>query len=527
MKRTISLHAFMTDKALAGRYFAKGSFKPWRTMAKILDGALLDADELALFRQCTGRSAPPVEPITEFYGVKSRREGYTAFFGGLVPLHRACFVDYTPYLAPGERATIALVFPDRKQARVAMRYISGLLHALPMLERLIEREAVDSIDFATRVTIEVHTASFRSVRGYTMAMLVADELAFWRTDDSANPDSEIIDAVRPAMATIPGALIAGISSPYARRGVLWEAYRDHFGRDDSGPLVWQAPAKTMNPTLPQKIIDEAYARDPVSAAAEYGAQFRSDVAAFLDADWIERATVAGRAELPPQAYVSYRAFADPSGGSRDAFTLGIAHEEADGALILDVIRAVRPPFDPSAVVAEFAALLKTYGCHNVVGDRYAGQWVVEAFSKEGIGYMHSERSKSEIYLEALPLFAQGRVQLPDHRVLIVELLQLERQTARGGRDSVDHPRGGHDDHGNAVCGALVLLAKGNGLDAGQIEIIAAINAGIPATSSLVGTPGSIIGANSDLSRLLDQQHAANAALRGEGDRPVDWMNELL
>ena len=148
----ISLHEFMTDKALAGRYFAKDSFAPWRTMAKILDGAPLNADELALFRQCTGRRAPPTEPITEFYGVKSRREGYTAFFGGVVPLHRACFIDYAPYLAPGERATIALVFPDRKQARVAMRYISGLLHAIPMLERLIEREAVDSIDFTTRVT---------------------------------------------------------------------------------------------------------------------------------------------------------------------------------------------------------------------------------------------------------------------------------------------------------------------------------------------------------------------------------------
>ena len=98
------------------------------------------------------------------------------------------------------------------------------------------------------------------------------------------------------------------------------------------------------------------------------------MAAFLDADWVERATVAGRAELPPQAYVSYRAFADPSGGSRDAFTLGIAHEEPDGTLILDVIRAVRPPFDPSAVVEEYAALLKTYGCYQVIGDRYAGQW---------------------------------------------------------------------------------------------------------------------------------------------------------
>ena len=192
-----------------------------------------------------------------------------------------------------------------------------------------------------------------------------------------------------------------------------------------------------------------------------------------------------------------------------------------------MIRAVRPPFDPSAVVAEFAVLLKSYGCHNVVGDRYAGQWVVEAFGKEGISYQHSERSKSEIYLEALPLFAQGRVQLPDHRVLIVELLQLERQTARGGRDSVDHPRGGHDDHGNAACGALALLAKGNGLSLDELETITAINAATPTTASLIGAPGTIFGTGSDLSRLIESQRAAIGGIRGEGDAPVDWMNEFL
>ena len=30
------------------------------------------------------------------------------------------------------------------------------------------------------------------------------------------------------------------------------------------------------------------------------------------------------------------------------------------------------------------------------------------------------------------------------------------RTARGGKDSVDHPPNGHDDLANAACGALVL-----------------------------------------------------------------------
>jgi hypothetical protein len=35
---------------------------------------------------------------------------------------------------------------------------------------------------------------------------------------------------------------------------------------------------------------------------------------------------------------------------------------------------------------------------------------------------------------------------------------LERRTARGGKDSIDHSPGQHDDVANAVAGALVLAA---------------------------------------------------------------------
>ena len=37
-------------------------------------------------------------------------------------------------------------------------------------------------------------------------------------------------------------------------------------------------------------------------------------------------------------------------------------------------------------------------------------------------------------------------------------MQLERRTARSGKDSVDHPPGGRDDLANVCCGALTLLA---------------------------------------------------------------------
>lgn len=273
-----------------------------------------------------------------------------------------------------------------------------------------------------------------------------------------NPDVEVVGALRPAMATIPNALLIGIGSPYRRSGVMYDAWKRHFGKNDSSTLVVQASSQQLNPTIPQSIIDRAMETDPIAAQAEWFATFRSDLAAFLDLDLIERAIEPECRERAPRPSLQYHAFCDPSGGAHDSFTLAIAHAEGN-RMMLDLCRGVKPPFDPSAVVQEYAAVLKSYRCYSVVGDRYSGQWVVEAFSKEGIDYRHSELSKSEIYLESLPLFAQGVVDLLDSKLLLLELQSLERRTGRAGRDSVDHPPGGRDDLSNSCCGALVHVAQ--------------------------------------------------------------------
>lgn len=461
----------------------RATWRAWLVFLRALFALPMSSEERELFTRCTGRSTPPTAPATEAWLVVGRRGG-KSFIVALVAVFLACFRDYSKHLAPGERGTVMITASDRKQARVIFRYVRALLEGVPMLARLIERTDSESIDLTNSISIEIHTANFRAVRGYTVVAALNDEIAIWYIDDSANPDSEVLTAQRPAMATIPGALLLCIGSPYARRGCMWEAYRDHYGKDGDPVLVWQADTLAMNPTVPQRIIDDAYARDPASAAAEYGAQFRTDVAAFLNEDWLTAAIMEGRYELPPQTGTTYHAFADPSGGGSDAFTLGIAHREKD-ATALDVCRGRRPPFSPEAVVIEFAALLKSYGLHVITGDRYAGQWVVEAFNKHGITYRHAEKSKSEIYLEAEPLFAQGAARLLDNRQLLTELRQLERRTARSGKDSVDHPPRGHDDLANAACGALWLASQSARCEmpAGFNEALAGMNKDFFATSS--------------------------------------------
>ena len=107
---------------------------------------------------------------------------------------------------------------------------------------------------------------------------------------------------------------------------------------------------------------------------------------------------------------------------------------------------------------EYAALCRQYRIRSVTGDNYARDWVAGAWRKLGFEYIRSSRQKGAIYLESLPVFTRGLARLPNHARLIRELRLLERRTHRSGKDTVEHPRNGHDDHANVVCGVLSLLA---------------------------------------------------------------------
>jgi hypothetical protein len=369
----------------------------------------------------------------------------------LTAVFLGCFFNYRKYLQAGERGTIMIIACDRRQARTTFRYIQALLRAVPMLEKLIERETAEAFDLRTGVTIEVAVASFRSVRGYTVLAALCDELAFWRSDDSANPDAEIIAAIRPAMATIPNAMLLCASSPYAQRGALFDAFKRHYGKADDAVLVWKAPTRVMNPTVPQRVIDEAMERDPARYTAEYLAEFRADVETFVAREVVEACVVAGRYELPRLDGIRYFGFTDPSGGSSDSMTLAVAHLQGD-RVVLDLVRERRPPFSPDAVVKEFAATLSSYGVSMVVGDRYAAEWPRERFKVHGVEYRVADKTKSDLYLNLLPVLNSGRIELLDHSRLVGQLCSLERRTSRGGKDSIDHPPGSFDDIANSVAG---------------------------------------------------------------------------
>jgi hypothetical protein len=454
----------MNDPTLFAAWFKdRETWAAWRAFLTTLFALPMSAEQMATYSECTGRTEAPRERFFEAWLVCGRRAG-KSFILALVAVFLATFFNWQPCLSPGENGFIIIIAADRKQAQTIFRYLKALLLEVPMLATLVAQVTAESIELTNGVVVEVATCSYRTVRGRTIIGALCDEVAFWPSEYSASPDYEVLDALRPGMATVPGAMLLCASSPYARRGALWDAYSRFYGKVDSPALVWKAPTLTMNPTVPQRVINEAYERDPANAAAEYGAEFRDDIAQFLTRDALDAVISPSVYERSRVQGVKYAAFVDPSGGVSDSMTLAIGHsqlsaDKTKSIAVLDAVREIRAPFSPENAVKEFAALLKSYGIRTIRGDRYSAEWSAEAFRKAKIEYRAADLSKSEIYRDFLPRLNSGEIDLLDHQRLLTQLLSLERRTSRGGKDSIDHPPGAHDDIANAVAGALVFLTS--------------------------------------------------------------------
>lgn len=459
----ISILDAMKDENLFGASFPDpNSWAAWCVFLAALFGLLMSDDQLRLFKECTGRQKPPADGTNEAWLVCGRRGG-KSFILALIAVFLACLKDWRGFLGPGEKATVMVIAGDRRQALVIMRFVMGLLEQSPMLKQLIESQTLESVTLRNRVVIEVHTASFKSTRGYTIVAALLDELAFWPQDDAAQPDEEVIAAIKPGMSTVPGAMLLCASSPHARRGALWTAYRKCYGKEDSPVLVWQAATRTMNPSVPQGWIDAEIERDPDKNKAEYLAQFRSDVETFVNREVVEACISAGIRERLPQPNTQYFAFVDLSGGSVDSAALAIAHNDTSRqTVVIDCIRERKAPHSPEVVVEEFSKIIKAYGVHRVVGDRYAAEWPVEQFMRFQIKYEQSAKRKSDLYTAMLPLINSCRLELLDNERQINQLCSLERSTGRGRADIIDHPPNGHDDLINAIAGVAVSAVNPHG-----------------------------------------------------------------
>jgi len=446
----------LRDRNLLGAALGDAStWSVWLAILKAAHGRPLNERERELFAEVAGGREPPTRKVRELICVASRRSG-KGRIGAALAVHSALLTDHSAVLAPGEVGVVACVSPTRAQAAILLDYCRGYLEASPLLRGEVRDVTADEIRLKNGNVICTLASDYRSLRGRTLLLAIMDEASFLRDELSSTPDVECARALLPGLATTNG-MLAILSSPYRKLGLLYQRHRDHFGQDGGDVLVIQAPSRLLNLTLSEGVIASAQAADAFAANSEWLGEFRADISGYLDDVTIEAAIDYGRPlELPPRAGCRYSAFVDASGGRGDAYTIAIAHKEG-GRVIADVVRGRVAPFNPQDVTAEFAELAKQYRCTKIVGDNYSADWVTVAWRTCGLVYERSDRVKSQIYLEALPLWTRAQISIPEHKPLLRELRLLERRTHRSGKDTVDHGRNGCDDHCNALCGVAVTM----------------------------------------------------------------------
>ncbi len=148
---------------------------------------------------------------------------------------------------------------DKDQARIVFRYVKAVLNHIPALKSMIVDQRADEIELTT-----------------SLPALLPMRSHFWPSQ-GANPDDEVLSAVRPAMATIPDAKLLCISTGYAQTGALYDAHKKHYGKEDDDIMVWQVDTASMNPTISQAYIDKEIEKEPEAGRAEWLGLFREDV----------------------------------------------------------------------------------------------------------------------------------------------------------------------------------------------------------------------------------------------------------
>lgn len=432
-----------------GSAYAGESWGPWRAVLKAGFNLPMTDEETRFFEIVAGGRPLPVKRCRELVICAARRAGKDAI-ASLICAWFAMTFRPDGRVRPGERPLILLLAAGRAQSRSLLGYVRGLFE-IPALKALITRETQDGFELSNGIDISVGTADFRTIRGRTVLLCVMNELAFWRDENSSNPDKEIYRAVLPAMASLGDrAMLVMISSVHRRGGLLYEKWAKSFGKDDPNTLVITASTRQLNPTIDQQIIDDALADDPQAAAAEYESIWRDDLSSYISLSEVQACVDAGVDVRPPQSGVQYTAFIDASSGRSDSFTAAIVSRDGDISILHRVVE-VPAPCDPVKATATVCAVLKTYNIQDAWGDRYAVGFVSSELARHGLTLKHSNKSRSDLYREFLPDLRSRRVRLLDIEK-VAQFAALERRALPAGGERIDHPAYGNtkDDVSNAI-----------------------------------------------------------------------------
>jgi len=423
-------------------------------------GLNLDGEEeLELYCRATEKKSYVPAERRELVYVVGRRGGKDSKLAASIAVYEAIF--RTHRLTTGERGYVLILAATQSQAKICFNYVLGKLQSSPLLSGMILGEPRnDEIDLVNGITIAVMPANFRTVRGRSAVCVICSEIAFWLDSETgSNPAKEILRALRPSMATFPNAKLVMVSSPYAKQGVLWDAYQKRHSIDwGKKRLVWKLDSLTMNPALDHEMLREEEESDPENYAREYLAEFWESASNFLSADAIESCIARGRFELLPTPEVRHVFALDAAfRGDNFGFSGVLRVEDRVVQVYQRCWRGSRSrPVQLAEVLTEIVATLKRYGVGKIYGDQFCAEPIRQALKAQGIEFVQAATlgaRAATIWNTLRTLITSRKIELLDDAATVAELKQLQMIVTSSGNQRIE-AQTGHDDR----CVALALAA---------------------------------------------------------------------
>jgi hypothetical protein len=465
VKPLVTMRKALNTPDLLGGVMAKPSWSKWKILLIAAAGERLTPAERVVFKQLTGRNKEPGELVNTFAALAGRRSG-KSFALAIFLVWISCLVDHRDTLTVGETGVALCIAQSQRVARIIKDYVVGIISASPVLSTMLVNTTADTVELKDKIVIEVRPCSAKTSRGMSCVCICCDELAHWYVStDFVDPDVEVLSSLRPTSLTTRGPTLMS-SSVYARAGVLYDTWKQHYGPDgDPSILVCFGTSRDLNDSLSQSEIDREIERDPIRNRAEYLSEFRSDVSGFIDRAVVMEC-VNDYLELLPDPTMSYFCFQDSATGIEggDSYAASIMHRAADGKVVVDALREARPPFSPTQVINDIIVpLCKAYNVVAITGDNFGGNFAQEPLRAAGLNYEVASRHKSSLYNDPfLSLLSSKQIVLPRHERAIAQICALERSTLRSGRDQITHPDRGRDDLANCIAGGASLVYDGSG-----------------------------------------------------------------
>lgn len=418
-----------------------------------------------------------------------RRSGKTDKFLAFVIAYEAVLGGHENYIKKGQKAICFLVSQNLQVARENYTFVLTTLESSPLFKKEIANTNADFIYLKNHITIGMAPPNGKALRGYAVPVVAMDEVAMWYSDaDSANPDYEVLRAIKYAQLQFPDRKRLGTSTPWTKEGLLWKySEAGTEGRNIKDPdkrrafkgiLAMHAPTAVMvgkpsgglaRAIVTAEDLEKEFQEDPGAFEREALANFVDSISGFFNGGGLREAVDQGvysRVPLPRPNYPLdpspiYVAAIDPA-FKRDAFGFVIVHNSGADGVVVDVAKRWKAlhgeVLNPDLILDEIKPLLDLYKIHILYSDQYHLESlqqlaILKGFAIQGVPF--TSKSKASIFGNLKQLLDAKKLRLLDWdgfakdsiaaKEMFDELIVLERRLTSGGAVQISAPNGRHDD----------------------------------------------------------------------------------